>query len=258
MGSSGESKAEDIYLLSLEGRDAIAHLKNGSSGASQLFPNTRVTSDPSTDLVTSAPQQQQQQQAVLQQSQVQQVTTAGGTSAAAATSSLISIEVDVDGNLVLHKSNLVNNQSTTPATGAITTNNATSTNIKLEDNLVVGGQVMDASGAATASSTTNSLLSSTTAGSMHHMAKVRKYHRRPREGGMEASSSSSSGGGGGGASCDNKASGGGMKKESRLLHYCPVCNKGFKVFCKFITFYGTGEIEDQVCFVGVLQWLRSI
>jgi len=113
--SGGEKQVEDIFLLSLEGRDAVARLKDG---ASQLFPNTRVTSEPSNE----AP-------------------------------NVISIEVDVSGNLVLHKSNLVNQSSTE----------------------------------------SGSLAS--------HIAKVRKYHRRPREE---------------------------PKKECRLLHYCHICNKGFK------------------------------
>jgi len=113
--TEGERQVEDILLLSLEGREAVARLKDG---ASQLFPNTRVTSEPTKE----AP-------------------------------NVISIEVDVSGNLVLHKSN-------------------------------------------------SSLISpEPRAKQLSHLAKVRKYHRRSKEE---------------------------PKKESRLLHYCHICNKGFK------------------------------
>jgi hypothetical protein len=64
-GGGGERQVEDIFLLSLEGRDAVARLKDG---ASQLFPNTRVSSEPAKELPN-----------------------------------VISIEVDISGNLVLHK-----------------------------------------------------------------------------------------------------------------------------------------------------------
>jgi hypothetical protein len=108
-----ERQVEDIFLLSLEGREAVARLKDG---ANQLFPNTRVTSEPLKELPN-----------------------------------VISIEVDITGNLVLHK-------TATAATAAD-----------------------------------------------HHqqqqLAKVRKYHRRAREE---------------------------PRKECRLLHYCHICNKGFK------------------------------
>jgi len=113
--TEGDRQVEDILLLSLEGREAVARLKDG---ASQLFPNTRVTSEPTKE----AP-------------------------------NVISIEVDVSGNLVLHKSN-------------------------------------------------SSLISpEPRAKQLSHLAKVRKYHRRSKEE---------------------------PKKESRLLHYCHICNKGFK------------------------------
>ena len=105
---------DDILLLSLEGREAVARLKDG---ASQLFPNTRVTSEPAKE----AP-------------------------------NVISIEVDVSGNLVLHKQ-----QSQ-------------------------AGELDNKSKLA-------------------QLAKVRKYHRRSKDE---------------------------PKKESRLLHYCHICNKGFK------------------------------
>lgn len=113
--TEGDRQVEDILLLSLEGREAVARLKDG---ASQLFPNTRVTSEPTKE----AP-------------------------------NVISIEVDVSGNLVLHKSS-------------------------------------------------SSLISpEPRAKQLSHLAKVRKYHRRSKEE---------------------------PKKESRLLHYCHICNKGFK------------------------------
>jgi len=113
--TEGERQVEDILLLSLEGREAVARLKDG---ASQLFPNTRVTSEPTKE----AP-------------------------------NVISIEVDVSGNLVLHKS----------SSGMISPEPRTK--------------------------------------HLSHLAKVRKYHRRSKEE---------------------------PKKESRLLHYCHICNKGFK------------------------------
>ena len=64
--TEGEEKVEDILLLSLENCEAVARLKDG---ASQLFPNTRVTSEPAKE-----------------------------------TANVISIEVDGRGNLVVHKS----------------------------------------------------------------------------------------------------------------------------------------------------------
>lgn len=112
--TEGDRQVDDILLLSLEGREAVARLKDG---ASQLFPNTRVTSEPAKE----AP-------------------------------NVISIEVDVSGNLVLHKQQ-------SPA-----------------------GELDNKSRLA-------------------HLAKVRKYHRRSKDE---------------------------PKKESRLLHYCHICNKGFK------------------------------
>ena len=63
--TEGEEKVEDILLLSLENCEAVARLKDG---ASQLFPNTRVTSEPAKE-----------------------------------TANVISIEVDGSGNLVVHK-----------------------------------------------------------------------------------------------------------------------------------------------------------
>ena len=110
--TEGDRQVDDILLLSLEGREAVARLKDG---ASQLFPNTRVTSEPAKE----AP-------------------------------NVISIEVDVSGNLVLHKQQAgeLNNKS-----------------------------------------------------KLAQLAKVRKYHRRSKDE---------------------------PKKESRLLHYCHICNKGFK------------------------------
>lgn len=112
--TEGDRQVDDILLLSLEGREAVARLKDG---ASQLFPNTRVTSEPAKE----AP-------------------------------NVISIEVDVSGNLVLHKQ-----QSQ-------------------------AGEMDNKSKLA-------------------QLAKVRKYHRRSKDE---------------------------PKKESRLLHYCHICNKGFK------------------------------
>merc|ERR550517_2304207 len=63
--TEGDEKVEDILLLSLENCEAVARLKDG---ASQLFPNTRVTSEPAKE-----------------------------------TANVISIEVDGSGNLVVHK-----------------------------------------------------------------------------------------------------------------------------------------------------------
>jgi len=63
--TDGEEKVEDILLLSLENCEAVARLKDG---ASQLFPNTRVTSEPTKEAAN-----------------------------------VISIEVDGSGNLVVHK-----------------------------------------------------------------------------------------------------------------------------------------------------------
>jgi len=124
-----DHKVDDILLLSLEGGEAVARFKDGN-GASQLFPNTRVSRD------TPA-------------------------------SNIISIEVDVSGNLVLHKT------ATSPPQPSL----SPKLNIdKTESASIVN---MDAS----------------------QLARVRKYHRRPKEE---------------------------PKKESRLLHYCHVCNKGFK------------------------------
>jgi len=132
---------EDILLLSLEGREAVARLKDG---ASQLFPNTRVTSD------TQAPRE---------------------------APNVISIEVDVSGNLVLHKSPPSPSDPPTPPQVRV----QQELSPQLTPRKCEGGQLM-------------SLQQS-------HLAKVRKYHRRPREE---------------------------PKKESRLLHYCHICNKGFK------------------------------
>merc|ERR1719410_1206280 len=82
---------------------------------------------------------------------------------AASSSSVISIEVDGSGNLVLHKS------SSAP-------------DLQTESRTVNAGGLV-----------TNKISS---------LAKVsRKYHRRSKEE---------------------------PKKEARLLHYCPICNKGFK------------------------------
>jgi len=122
--TEGEDKVEDILLLSLEGCEAVARLKDG---ASQLFPNTRVTSEPAKEATN-----------------------------------VISIEVDGSGNLVLHKG--LPSPSTTPTPAS------------------PGSPVSRPSSGA-------------------HLAKVRKYNRRSKEE---------------------------PKKESRLLHYCHICNKGFK------------------------------
>ena len=107
----------------------MARLKDG---ASQLFPNTRVTSDTRDSNGDQQP----------------------------AHGSVISIEVDVSGNLVLHKQS---------------------------------GHVAPDTCNVTRVNTDNSKLS--------QLAKSRKYHRRNKEE---------------------------PKKESRLLHYCHICNKGFK------------------------------
>ena len=217
VGNSGESKAEDIYLLSLEGRDAIAHLKNGASSASQLFPNTRVTSDP-TDLVTSP--------------SIPTLTSVPASGVTGGTSSLISIEVDMDGNLVLHKSNLVNQNSTVGSlSGGGLPSNITTLKAIEEVSSMDTSNLLSSAG-----SNPNSSLN-------HHLSsKLKKFHRRPiRESGVSESVSSnivsvSSGGGltgiGINSSTSSTSSSSGernMKKESRLLHYCPVCNKGFKV-----------------------------
>ena len=121
--SSGEDKVEDILLLSLEGCEAVARLKDG---ASQLFPNTRVTSEPAKE-----------------------------------PNNVISIEVDGSGNLVVHKTVASPLPPRPPSPGPPSPRTLSS----------------------------------------HHLAKVRKYHRRSKEE---------------------------PKKESRLLHYCHICNKGFK------------------------------
>merc|ERR1712155_362052 len=73
---SERQTAEDILLLQLEGREAVARLKHGDTRINnQLFPNTRVTRGPApAPKLPNAP-----------------------------SSSVISIEVDVAGNLVLHK-----------------------------------------------------------------------------------------------------------------------------------------------------------
>ena len=128
---------DDILMLSMEGREAVARLKDG---ASQLFPNTRVTHGD----MTESP--------------------ASGLKPASATapSSIISIEVDGSGNLVLHKSSPpdLQTESRTANTSGLVTNKISS------------------------------------------LSKLsRKYHRRSKEE---------------------------PKKESRLLHYCHICNKGFK------------------------------
>ena len=125
---------DDILLLSLEGREAVARLKSGaaSSQLSQLFPNTRVSSDLSSDSKDSA----------------------GGSR-----NSVISIEVDGSGNLVLHRQ---------PGSES-------------QEAAVEHDQGLDRSPGGGKG--------------------VRKYHRRSKEE---------------------------PKKESRLLHYCHICNKGFK------------------------------
>jgi len=126
-----DEKVEDILLLSLEGSEAVARLKDG---ASQLFPNTRVSQD------TQAP-------------------------------NVISIEVDVSGNLVLHKA------PPSPSTSPLTQSSSPKPSpVKSDSSQLISLQ-------------------------QAHLAKVRKYHRRPKEE---------------------------PKKESRLLHYCHVCSKGFK------------------------------
>jgi len=136
---SERQTAEDILLLQLEGREAVARLKHGDTRINnQLFPNTRVTRGPAPapDTVKSpAPAPKLP---------------------SAPSSSVISIEVDVAGNLVLHKTG--DPPSPAPAPAPAT--------------------------------------------KLAHLAKVsRKYHRRSKEE---------------------------PKKESRLLHYCHICNKGFK------------------------------
>lgn len=135
---SERQTAEDILLLQLEGREAVARLKHGDTRINnQLFPNTRVTRGPAPapDTVKSpAPAPKLP---------------------SAPSSSVISIEVDVAGNLVLHKTGDPPSPAPAPATSKLA-----------------------------------------------HLAKVsRKYHRRSKEE---------------------------PKKESRLLHYCHICNKGFK------------------------------
>jgi hypothetical protein len=89
-GGGGERQVEDIFLLSLEGRDAVARLKDG---ASQLFPNTRVSSEPAKELPN-----------------------------------VISIEVDISGNLVLHK-------TTTTSTGMASAGTASSVAAAAADHL---------------------------------------------------------------------------------------------------------------------------
>ena len=121
--SDGDEKVEDILLLSLEGCEAVARLKDG---ASQLFPNTRVTSEPAKEQAN-----------------------------------VISIEVDGSGNLVVHKTS-----ARGPPPASLSPEPA-----------------------------------SPRLSHSSHLAKVRKYHRRSKEE---------------------------PKKESRLLHYCHICNKGFK------------------------------
>ena len=138
---SERQTAEDILLLQLEGREAVARLKHGDTRINnQLFPNTRVTCGPAPapDTVKSpAPAPKLP---------------------SAPSSSVISIEVDVAGNLVLHKTGDPPSPAPAPAPAPAT--------------------------------------------KLAHLAKVsRKYHRRSKEE---------------------------PKKESRLLHYCHICNKGFK------------------------------
>ena len=128
---------DDILMLSMEGREAVARLKDG---ASQLFPNTRVTHGDMESQTGLKP----------------------ASAASAASSSVISIEVDGSGNLVLHKSapTDLHTEARTVNTSGLDTNKISS------------------------------------------LAKLsRKYHRRSKEE---------------------------PKKESRLLHYCHICNKGFK------------------------------
>lgn len=134
---SGGPHVDDILMLSMEGREAVARLKDG---ASQLFPNTRVTHGDMESQTGLKP----------------------ASAASAASSSVISIEVDGSGNLVLHKSapTDLHTEARTVNTSGLDTNKISS------------------------------------------LAKLsRKYHRRSKEE---------------------------PKKESRLLHYCHICNKGFK------------------------------
>ena len=139
-GVSGGQPVDDILLLSLEGREAVARLKDG---ASQLFPNTRVTHG---DM----------------ESQAASASIKSSSNTTAAPSSVISIEVDGSGNLVLHKSAPADLQT---ESRSVNTSNLVTNKIS-------------------------------------HLAKMsRKYHRRSKEE---------------------------PKKESRLLHYCHICNKGFK------------------------------
>ena len=205
-------------MLSLEGRDAIAHLKNGSSGASQLFPNTKVTNDP--EIVTSAPISSSNSTGTSLMTVASSQATTG---AHQGTSSLISIEVDVDGNLVLHKSNLVNQNHIVTTSLANTINAANVTTIKTMDDAIN----MDTSAGT-------SILNVTSPPSSH-MSKVRKYHRRPREAGslVEAVSTNTLVApvttNSVAITAASPVSERNIKKESRHLHYCPVCNKGFKV-----------------------------
>ena len=209
--------------MSLEGRDAIAHLKNGSSGASQLFPNTRVTNEP--ELVTSTPTSSLNSTGTsMMTAASSQVTT--GTHQG--TSSLISIEVDVDGNLVLHKSNLVNQNHMVTTSLANTINAANVTTLKTMDDTIN----MDTSAGT-------SILNVASPPSSH-MSKVKKYHRRPREAGslVEAVSTNTLTApvtpNTVAVTAASPVGERNIKKELRHLHYCPVCNKGFKVniFCK--------------------------
>merc|ERR1719336_3467435 len=96
---SERQTAEDILLLQLEGREAVARLKHGDTRINnQLFPNTRVTRGPAPapDTVKSpAPAPKLP---------------------SAPSSSVISIEVDVAGNLVLHKTGDPPSPAPAPAT----------------------------------------------------------------------------------------------------------------------------------------------